>query len=114
MSENDGTPRAAPTLESRVMDWDSNHREIEVDGILVPAAWDEGGNVVGIAIAAYDEKEYIIRANKIQRELLTHLRKRVRARGRIVHQDGTRTIRLTSYSLLSGKNNDSAFKRKRV
>ena len=31
-----------------------------VEGIIIPANWDENGNVVDLAIATSDEKEYLI------------------------------------------------------
>jgi len=31
-----------------------------VEGIIIPANWDEKGNVVDLAIATSDEKEYLI------------------------------------------------------
>ena len=31
-----------------------------IEGIIIPANWDEKGNVVDLAIATSDEKEYLI------------------------------------------------------
>ena len=31
-----------------------------IEGIIIPANWDEKGNVVNLAIATSDEKEYLI------------------------------------------------------
>lgn len=37
-----------------------NRKTITINGILLPATWDEMGQVSGLLIAAFDEREYYI------------------------------------------------------
>jgi len=60
-------------------------------GIVIPAAWNKDGDVTSVAIATYDEGNYLVEDNKKGRQLLPLLRKRVMVNGRLIRRD-TRTV----------------------
>jgi len=62
--------------------------------------WDEQGQVLGVAISTYDEKHYIVQQDEMGRELISHLRKCVRANGSFVEEKGEIFIAVDRYSLV--------------
>ncbi len=57
---------------------------ITAEGIVVPADWDENGNVIAVAISTYEEDEYIIDCqNEKGRELLAVMRQKISVTGMI-------------------------------
>ncbi len=57
---------------------------ITAEGIVVPADWDENGNVIAVAISTYEEDEYIIDSeNEKGRELLKVMRQKISVTGMI-------------------------------
>jgi len=57
---------------------------ITAEGIVVPADWDENGNVIAVAISTYEEDEYIIDSeNEKGRELLRVMRQKISVTGMI-------------------------------
>ena len=48
-----------------------------IKGILIPAAWDEDGKIVSLAIATNDEQEYLIDACQRITKLVSLLRHEV-------------------------------------
>ncbi len=57
---------------------------ITTKGIVVPAEWDENGNVVAVAVSTYDEDEYLIDIqSKKGKELMGIMRKKIRVTGEI-------------------------------
>lgn len=69
----------------------------KVSGIVVPAKWDDAGNVTGTAIQSFDENEYIIehdRSGRVLKELIHHS---VVVTGKIKERlDGKKLIRVLS------------------
>lgn len=67
-------------------------------GIIIPAQWDEDGNVIGVTIHTNDEKVYIVEHTKTGEELLNHINQKVEARGRVRERvDGSMLISVASY-----------------
>lgn len=67
-------------------------------GIIIPAQWDENGNVIGVTIHTDDEKVYIVEHTKRGEELLNHVNQKVEARGKIRDRvDGSMLISVGSY-----------------
>ena len=52
-----------------------------IEGLIIPAGWDNKGNVVDLAIATRDETEYLITDNDRVAELKPLLRQEVEIRG---------------------------------
>jgi hypothetical protein len=66
---------------------------ITAKGIVVPAEWDENGNVVAVAVSTYDEDEYLIDIqNEKGKELMGIMRKKIRITGEIRSADKDRKI----------------------
>jgi hypothetical protein len=74
---------------------------IKAMGVVTPAKWDENGNIIGVSIQTLDEEEYIVEFNKIGRELITCLHKRVEASGSVRERlDGKRILKITNYKMI--------------
>lgn len=72
-------------------------RKNEFTGIVVPARWDEVGNVIGVALQAFDENEYIIEYDGSGRLLVDWLHKSVAVTGKIRERlDGKLLLRVSS------------------
>jgi len=61
-------------------------------GIVIPAVWNEIGDVVSVAIADYGEEKYLVTHNEAGRKLLSLLRKRVVVDGIVKKQDAVQVI----------------------
>ena len=61
-------------------------------GIVIPAVWNEIGDVVSVAIADYGEEKYLVTDNEAGRKLLSLLRKRVVVDGIVKKQDAVQVI----------------------
>lgn len=67
-------------------------------GNIIPAQWDENGNVIGVTIHTNDEKVYIVEHTKTGEKLLNHVNQMVEARGKIRERmDGSLLISVGSY-----------------
>ena len=67
-------------------------------GIIIPAKWDENGNVIGVTIHTNDESVYIVEHTKKGEELLNYVNQKVEARGKIRERmDGSALISVGSY-----------------
>ncbi len=80
-----------------------NNTSLEIRGIVLPADWDDEGNVVAVSIATSEEREYLIDDTDIARELIGMLRKPVMVRGHLTKKDKKRTLRVSSFSIINGK-----------
>jgi hypothetical protein len=79
------------------MENDSNS-QIVLKGLIVPARWDKKGDVVGIAIACHDEKEYLVLMNKIGRELMAFLNEEIIIIGKLIKIYGREVIKVGSFN----------------
>jgi len=70
---------------------------IKIKGIITPADWDERGNITGLAIATFDEDEYIVEKNKEGEHLYSFMRKEVEVSGIIKEMDGKKLIEIKGY-----------------
>jgi hypothetical protein len=70
-----------------------------VNGLITPTAWDEQGNVVGIAISSFNEIEYAVDKSGMGEELFAFLRKEVEATGEVRDENGEKKIRINAYTL---------------
>jgi hypothetical protein len=77
----------------------------KIAGIIVPANWDSEGNITGVAIQSYDESEYVIESNDLDRILNQFIHKPVVVTGNIKeHLDSKKFIWVLSIKAIS--NND--------
>ncbi len=63
-----------------------------IRGIVIPAAWDEKGNVISVAIATYHEEKYLVADNITGRKLISLLKKKVVVDGVIKDKDSVKII----------------------
>ena len=77
-----------------------------IRGIVIPADWDEKGNVVAIAISTYDEDEYFINIEKREKgkKLLALIREEVEVSGLVHENEDIKTITVKKYRLKKGFN----------
>ena len=81
------------------------YRKKEIIGIVVPAGWNEAGNVTGAALQAFDENEYIIEYDAPDRLLRDWLHKSVAVTGKIRERlDGKKLIRISSIQPVASGN----------
>ena len=64
---------------------------LSIRGIVIPAEWDEEGNVVAVAVSGYDEVEYLLENNEKGKELKAFIREEVEVSG-ILKQEKNRLI----------------------
>jgi len=76
-------------------------------GIVIPAAWDLEGNIVQLAIATGDEKEYLVENTRKISQLKTLLRQEVVVSGSLGDKKDCKTIKVASIS--QEKNHMSIF-----
>ena len=68
-----------------------------VKGIVIPAAWDQSGNIISLAIATDDEQEYLIDDHHRISKLIMFLRHKVVVTGTIRQTNKNKIIRVESY-----------------
>jgi len=74
--------------------------DITIVGILIPAAWNEDGKAIKVAIQTIEEKEYLVEPNKKGRELLNFIEHEAEATGVAKKdEDGNFIIKIHKYSL---------------
>lgn len=76
---------------------------ISVEGIILPASWDNKGNVVDLAIATRDEEEYLITDRDQVARLKPFLRQEVAITGILRNQEGKRIIRVERFNRLKNR-----------
>ena len=73
-------------------------------GIVLPAQWDDEGNVMRIAINTHDEKEYVIDFSGRGKELLGHLKELIEVNGRVrENMGGNPYVKVNHYTVLEAK-----------
>ncbi|MGD1973077.1 MAG: hypothetical protein PVH85_18225 [Desulfobacterales bacterium] len=68
-----------------------------IKGIIIPAAWDQDGNIISLAIATDDEQEYLIETRQRITKLISLLRQEVVLNGTIEKTEKNKIIRVKSY-----------------
>jgi len=74
----------------------------KIRGVVIPTAWDNQGNVTGIAISSHDENEYQVDPKGKGPELLLHIRKEVEAAGVVREEEGKKIVRIRKYMVNEG------------
>jgi hypothetical protein len=73
-------------------------RSATMTGIVIPADWNDDQEVIAVALATPDEKEYRIGGNRKGRELLDHLQHQVEVTGPLSEDEkGRRVINVSRY-----------------
>ncbi|MGE5839583.1 MAG: hypothetical protein ACM34H_06580 [Deltaproteobacteria bacterium] len=71
----------------------------KIRGVVIPTAWDDQGNVTGIAISSHDENEYQVDPRGKGPELLLHIHKEVEAAGVVRDEEGKKIVRIRKYTV---------------
>lgn len=72
-----------------------------IEGIIIPAKWDDNGKVTGVTIQTNDEKVYLVEHTRTGEELLGLIHKKVEAKGKIKERlDGSTLIIVQSFKKL--------------
>ena len=79
------------TLEGGDEKRKAGNNPVTIRGIVIPADWDEKGNVVAVAISTYDEIEYLVENHEKEKELKAFIREEVEVSG-ILRQEKNRLI----------------------
>jgi hypothetical protein len=73
-----------------------------VRGIVIPADWDDAGNVLTIAVSAPGEKQYIVEQNSLGIELKGFMRQEVEVIGVVGKgRKGWNSITLKAYEIVN-------------
>lgn len=67
-----------------------------IKGILIPAAWDQDGKIISLAIATNDEQEYLIDTCQRITKLVSLLRHEVVVTGTVRQTEKNKIIRIES------------------
>lgn len=71
-----------------------------VRGIVIPADWDEEGNMIAVAISGSDEQEYLIEKDAKGKQLLELIRHEIEIDGLVSKAiKGRKAIKVKSYRL---------------
>ena len=71
-----------------------------LEGIIIPASWDNKGNIVDLAIATRDEKEYLISGKNQVARLKLLLRQEVELKGILQYRAGRGIIKVEKFCKL--------------
>ena len=80
-----------------------------IEGLLIPAGWDNKGNVVDLAIATRNEEEYLITDKDQVDRLKLFLRQEVEIKGTLLTKEGKRFVQVKRFSKLETKHNTNKF-----
>ena len=90
---------------------DSEYEEIIIRGIIIPAGWDEKGNIIAIAVSTFDEDVYHIENDDRGNQLMPLIREEVEIKGTIRYKDGIKKIRVDKHTAKTGEGRESVIPR---
>ena len=74
-----------------------NKEHVSIKGILIPADWDDKGNVVKAAILTANEKEYIVEEKEKGKKLLGLMQQVVEVSGVVREKAGKKMITVEKF-----------------
>jgi hypothetical protein len=80
----------------------SGNNLVTIRGIVIPADWDEKGNVVAVAVSTYDEVECFIDNEEKGIEMKAFIREEVEVRGILRKEKNRLIIKIKEYRLKPG------------
>jgi hypothetical protein len=72
-------------------------QQINIKGIIIPAAWDAEGNATKAAISAFNEEEYLIEENGEGKRLLSLMQKVVEVSGVMRQEAGNKILKVEKF-----------------
>ena len=97
------------SFKNRASNGETKAMIICIEGLIIPASWDNKGNVVDLAIATRDEEEYLITNKDQVARLKLFLRQEVEIKGIVQTKEGKRIIEVKRFSKLETKSNTKQF-----
>jgi len=85
---------------------DSEYEMIMIRGIVIPAGWDEKGNIIAIAVSTFDENLYHIENDERGRQLIPLIREEVEIKGITRYEDGLKKIKVDRYTSKKGEESE--------
>lgn len=73
--------------------------EIEIRGLVIPAAWNGNERVAAVVISGYDEREHPVARGGKGDELLALVQREVTVRGRLKLEQGRRILEIEDYQV---------------
>ena len=70
---------------------------IEIRGVVIPDNWDDAGAVIGVALSAFDEVNYLIRNDDKGRDLAALLQEEVEVKGDVEEIGNRKVITVRDY-----------------
>ena len=84
----------------------STKRSVSLKGLVLPAKWDENGDVTALKLATFDEKEYAVINDVVGKELFQHVRQEIFARGCLmIDEYNQKAFKVVDFCLMT-KTND--------
>ena len=80
----------------------AGNNPVTIRGIVIPADWDEKGNVVAVAVSTYDEVECLIENHEKETELKAFIREEVEISGILKEEKNRLIMKIKEYRLKSG------------
>ena len=77
----------------------SKRETITIRGIILPADWDEEGNIIKVLLSTPEEEEYLLLTDFKKEDLLTYLRKTVEVTGSITADGKKQNIIVETFSV---------------
>ncbi len=74
-----------------------------VEGIIIPASWDNKGNVLDLIIATREEEEYLLVDKDQVAKLKPLLRQEVEIKGILQTKEGRKAIQVKKFSKLKSQ-----------
>jgi len=72
-----------------------------IRGILIPADWDERGNIIAATVSTCFEEDYLIEQSPRAEELLAYVRQRVKIRGLVKQEEsGKKVVTVENFEIL--------------
>ena len=75
---------------------------VTMRGIVLPADWDEKGNVTAVAVSTYDEVECLIENHEKEIELKSFIREEVEVSGILREEKNRLILKINEYRLKPG------------
>jgi hypothetical protein len=80
----------------------AGNNPVTIRGIVIPADWDEKGNVVAVAVSTYDEVDYLIENHEKENELKAFIREEVEVSGILREEKNMPIMKIKEFRLNPG------------
>jgi hypothetical protein len=81
-------------------------KEIKVQGVITPAAWNDDDEITSISIVTWDDDEYLIEPSEIEEELLEYIDQEMELVGVAREENDELMLNVKSFKELSEDDED--------